>query len=94
MLTTKMLEDMKPGIFAQGEVSDGPEGANMANTGKVLKWVADRGSIDDWAIYIDNPYIPNYSYEAVAMFGDKIHNRDTVKRLVACTEDALARYRD
>lgn len=93
-LTLERLKEMKPGIFAQGEVIDSPEGANMANTGTMLKWVASRGGIHDWAIYLDNPYSPRSSYESVADLGDKLHNRETVKKLVPCNEEALSWYRD
>ena len=89
-----MLKEMSEGIFAQGETVDSPEGANMANTGKVIKWVAVRGYIHDWAIYTDNPYSPQPSYAGVRDLGDKVHNRESVKKLVPCDEEALAMYRD
>ena len=94
MLTLKKLKEMKQGIFAKGETVDSPEGANMANTGKTIKWVAVRGYIHDWAIYTDNPYSPQFDYEGVASLGDKVHDREVVKRLVPCDDEALAFYRD
>lgn len=94
MLTLQQLKDMKEGIFAQGETVDSPEGANMANTGKTIKWVAVRGHINDWAIYTDNPYMPRSDFEGVARMGDKIHDRETVKKLVPCDDEALKMYRD
>ena len=94
MLTLQRLKDMKPGIFAQGEVVDSPKGANMANTGKMMKWVAVRGDIHDWAIYTDNPFTPQSSFEGVRDYGDKIHDRDVVQKLVPCEKEALALYRD
>ena len=94
MLTLQRLKEMKPGIFAQGEVVDNPEGANMANTGKMIKWVAVRGSIHDWAIYTDNPFSPMDSFEGVRDMGDKVHNREAVKKLVSCDDEALEMYRD
>ncbi len=93
-LTLKQLKEMKPGIFAKGQVEDNPMGANMANTGNLMKWVAVRGDIHDWAIYCDNPYSPQFDYEGVAESGDKIHNREIVKRLVPCDKEALEMYRD
>lgn len=92
-LTLKQLEEMKPGIFAQGETIDSPEGCNMANTGKTIKWVAVRGTIPDWAIYTDNPYSPQFSYESVADYGDKVHEEKHIKRLVPCTTEAFKMYR-
>jgi len=93
-LTLEQLKKMKPGIFAQGETIDSPKGANMANTGRVIKWVAVRGGIHDWAIYADNPYYPQFSFEKVRDSGDKLHNREIVKRLVPCDNEALGMYRD
>lgn len=93
MLTLKKLEKMKPGIFAQGEVKDNPQGINIADTGKVLKWVAVRGTIEDWAIYIDNPYDPRSDFQNVADYGDKIHNLDYIQKLVPCDKEALEMYR-
>ncbi len=80
-------------IFAQGEVRDNPEGVNMANTGQSLMWVAVRGGIYDWAIYIDNPYIPLGSYSGVRSNGDKVTNEENIKKLVPCDDDAFAMYR-
>ena len=93
-LTLKKLDNLKEGIFAKGETVDSPEGANMANTGKTIKWVAVRGVINDWAIYLDNPFEPEDSYQDVANWGDKLHNRETIKKLVPCDDEALERYRD
>ena len=93
-LTLKQLKEMPEGIFAQGETIDSPGGANMANTGKTIKWVAVRGYIHDWAIYVDNTYSPQFDYEGVARMGDKVHDREAIKKLVPCDEEALNMYRD
>lgn len=85
---------MKAGtIFAKGEVVDSPEGANMANTGKMMKWVVVRGDIHDWAIYSDNPYMPQPSFEAVRDWGDKITGEQNIKRLVPCDDESFNQYR-
>ena len=84
---------MKHGIFAKGITVDSPKGANMANTGKKIKWVAVRGVIHDWTIYTDNPYSPQMNFEDVAKMGDKIRNRESVKKLVNCDNEALKMYR-
>jgi len=95
MLTKEKLDEMAPHtIFAKGMVTDNPSGANMANTGNLMKWVAVRGGIHDWAIYLDNPYMPQDTFESVADMGDKLHNRTYVERLVPCDAEALALYRD
>jgi hypothetical protein len=93
MLTLEKLKKMKEGIFAKGEVVDSDKGVNMANTGKILKWVAVKG-YHDWAIYIDNPFMPQPNHEWVARIGDKIHDREYIRKLVPCDDEALKMYRD
>lgn len=93
ILTLQQLKEMPQGIFAQGEATDNPDGINMTNTGKTIKWVAVRGNIHDWAIYSSNPYSQNQEFEDVLRVGDKVHDKDTVKKLVPCDEEALEMYR-
>jgi hypothetical protein len=51
-LTLQDLKELAPNsIFASGEILDNPEGVNMTGSGKMLRWVAVRGGIHDWAIY-------------------------------------------
>lgn len=92
-LTLQQLKDMQPGIFAQGLTIDDPTGCNIASTGIEIKWVAVRGDIHDWCIYTDNPYMPQYSYEAVRDMGDKISSENNIKKLVPCDDEAFAMYR-
>ncbi len=91
MLTLQKLKDLKPGIFASGTTIDSPEGANMMNTGKVLKWVAVRGQFHDWAIYCQ---YEGWTDEQIRDVGEKVHTREYVIRLVPCDKKALAMYRD
>ncbi|OGY24255.1 MAG: hypothetical protein A2Y57_04190 [Candidatus Woykebacteria bacterium RBG_13_40_7b] len=94
MLTLKELKEMEPDtIFAQGEIKDSPAGINMAGTGKVMKWVAVRGGIEDWAIYCDNPFQPQLSYEGVRDYGDKLKMEEHIKKLVPCDDEAFKMYR-
>lgn len=72
---------------------------------RLVKWVAIRGTINDWAIYhsIDaNLCQEDYfdcdchllsTWYQIAEHGAKLHNMDEVKRWVPCTEEALALYR-
>ena len=92
-LTLQQLKDMKPGIFASGEVLDNPTGCNVANTGKMIKWVASRGDIHDWCIYTDNPYSPQPDFESVKDMGDKISGENNIKKLVPCDDEAFKMYR-
>ena len=92
MLTLQQLKDMEPDtIFATGETTDGYDGANMTGSGQALRWVATRGGIHDWAIYIAPE---NWSEEEIKRQGDKVHDRETVKKLVPCDDEALEMYRD
>lgn len=90
-LTKEKLEQMEPGVFAQGTVSDNAVGVNMAGSGELLRWVAVRGAGPDWAIYI---HWATSAWEYVASNGDKIYNKENVKKLIDCDGEALARYRD
>jgi len=106
-LTLEQLKEMPEGIFAKGEFIDGPEGCNIANTGKTVRWVAVRGYIHDWCIYSQNPYyIDDFSPEVLAVGysgvwdwekikneGDKIHSEENIKKLVPCDDEAFSIYR-
>lgn len=92
ILTLQKLKDMpEHKMFATGTIVDSPKGINMTNSGKILRWVACRGIIHDWAIYMhqedkDVAWIHNN--------GDKVYNRENVKKLVPCDKEALEMYRD
>lgn len=94
MLTLKKLKEMEPGIFARGETIDAPAGANMANTGNLIKWVAVRGKIHDWVIYVDNPYVSIGDYADIARIGDKLYSLKSITHLVPCDKEAMDMYRD
>ena len=89
-LTLEMLKEMRPGTFAKGEIVDCPDGINMTNSGKLLRWVAVRGGIHDWAIYC---LFADNSYEEIRRVGDKIHNPKHIRKLVPCTDEAFKMYR-
>jgi len=83
-----MLEEMKPGIFASGCTTDDSEGINMSNSGKPLRWVAVRGGIPDWTIYIGEATLLE-----VAHGGDKVISENNIKKLVPCDDEAFNMYR-
>lgn len=56
-----------------------------------VKWVAVRGYILDWAIYL-SPYKED-DYAKVSCYGAKLCNSKAIKRLVPCTAEAYRRYR-
>lgn len=92
-LTAKMLEEMKPYTqFASGVTIDNPSGANMMNSNRPLLWVACRGQIHDWAIYI---YYNDegWSIQKVHDEGDKVISKENIKNLIDCDDEAFKLYR-
>lgn len=89
--TMDKLDSVPPGgaLYA-GYSVDSPEGINLANTGRQLKWIAIKGYNNDWCIYAHFSFL---SYEAVASQGDKVTSPDNIKKLVPCTDEVFARYR-
>lgn len=77
-------------IFARGETIDSPEGINMSRSGKPLRWVAERGGIHDWAIYI---HFADHDYEWIRRHGDKVFFEDHIRKLVPCDSEAFRMYR-
>lgn len=88
-LTSKMLDEMKPGIFTSGTVSDNPIGIHMTGSDRLLRWVAVRGYGPDWCIYI---HWAEKSKEEIAESGDKVYSDANIKKLVDCDEEAFSRY--
>jgi len=90
-LTLDALKDMNPHEqFATGLTIDNPSGINMTNSDQLLRWVAVRGGMHDWAIYINWSY---HSQDEVARNGDKITSEYNIKKLVSCTDEAFKMYR-
>ncbi len=91
MLTLQQLKDMPDHtVFGVGTAWDSPSGINMTNSGKELKWVAKRGQIHDWAIYIG---WATQSTEDIKAHGDKVTSKENIKKLVPCDDEALEMYR-
>ena len=90
MLTIEKLKEMAEGTFATGVATDNPEGINMANTNKDLRWVAVRGGIHDWAIYC---HWANRSVEWIERHGDKVNRESHIRKLVECDDEAFNMYR-
>ena len=91
MLTLQKLKDMVPhAIISSGLTTDDRQGINMSNSGEILRWVAVRGGIEDWAIYVGRELEEN---EYIRSFGDKIHDKKNIEKLVPCDDEAFAMYR-
>ncbi len=92
-LTLQQLKDMEPGkIFASGVIVDGSRGINMANTGKMIDWIACRGGIEDWCIYCHFAD-ESWGQEQIHDNGDKVTFESNIKKLVPCDDEAFAMYR-
>jgi hypothetical protein len=93
MLTLQELKDMKPKtVFATGIVENSPNGIYMTdhNVGGKLLWVAKRGGIHDWCIYI---HWEDRGLNYVITNGDKVTNEHNIKKLVPCDDEAFKMYR-
>jgi hypothetical protein len=93
MLTKKQLELLPPGtVFRVGVCINEPNDLYMTNDNldKELLWVAKRGQIHDWAIYV---HWKERGQEFVTQMGDKLQNKELIQKLVSCDEEALALYR-
>lgn len=92
MLTLQKLKDMDPDtVFATGFTKDGYDAVNMYGKGQDLKWVATRGEADDWAIYVAPA---DWEDLRVKQMGDKVSNRESIKKLVPCDDQVLEMYRN
>lgn len=115
-LTLQDLTDMKPEtIFKSGLTSIvhpwytpfGPHRlkTTMPDGRTLVKYVAVRGIINDWAIYhsldanlepsvnLDGITHLNASIRAIYQMGAKLYNREDIRQIVPCTDEAFMRYR-
>jgi len=93
VLTIAELQSMKPhSVIATGTIANSPEGVYMTRNdeGRLLRWVAKRGGIHDWAIYVS---WANHSEDYVMEQGDKVYSEEHIKKLVPCSIEAYDLYR-
>ena len=92
MLTLEKLKEMAPDtMFASGVMLDAPNGLFMTGSGRLLRWVAIRGGIHDWAIYC---HFATNDAEWISRRGDKVYMEEHIKRCVPfCNDEAFAMYR-
>jgi hypothetical protein len=91
MLTIERLKELPASeIFASGVVLDGTSDFNITGKPIRLRWVAKRGYIDDWAIYVGPE---KWEPRRIAEYGNKVHFEKNIRYLVHCTDDAFRRYR-
>lgn len=90
-LTLKNLRELPAdSIFQTGLVKDDPDGLNFMGNGELLVYVAVKGYVNDWTIYV----LPHpATIGEVALHGDKVATDHCIKYLVDCTDEVLRRYR-
>lgn len=92
-LTMAILQAVKPGeVFARGIVANNPDGIYMTNSNlnRNMLWVAKRGQIADWAIYL---HWEDMGEAYVIASGDKLKGKADIQRLVPCDDEAFIAYR-
>lgn len=79
-------------VFATGVVKNHPDDIYMVNTdiNREMIWIAKRGGIEDWAIYI---HWADNGIDYVKERGDKITSEKIIRRLVPCDDEAFGMYR-
>jgi hypothetical protein len=82
---------MPPGHeIARGEAADSPQCLNMTGSGRILWWIALRGTIHDWTIYC---HFADRHWDWIKNWGDKVHSETHIRRLVPCDDEAFEMYR-
>jgi len=112
-LTKKMVENAEPNsiiVSGYGYIEHpwfNDAVGNLESDGRsvLVKWVAVRGYIADWAIYhsldasfVQEPYLDSkdhldVSFYNVAKHGQKLYWEDLICGLVDCDEEVLKMYR-
>lgn len=77
-------------VFARGIEENSPNGIFMTRQGGLLRWVAIKGYGNDWTVYCHWDY---QTEQYVIDSGDKVTNKDTIRKLVSCTEEVYNLYR-
>ena len=91
MLTTEQFNELPAGkIFACGFAMDGTAVFNITGKYQQLRWVAVKGYINDWAVYVGLPY---WTIRETAEKGDKIHTEGYIRHVVPCVDEVYNRYR-
>ena len=94
ILTLELFNNLPDGkSFARGIAENSTNGIfmNCRDAGRMLKWIAKKGYGNDFAIYC--LWDDLHSYEDVLSFGEKIFDKEVIKRLINCDDAVLQRYR-
>ena len=93
-LTLQMLKDMKPKVFAKGEILNKELPTPMVRPSESpdlnLCWVAKRGGYWDWTIYLCKQEL---GYKYALAHGDKTFSENNIRLLVPCDDEAYKMFR-
>lgn len=84
----KKLPNSQP--FLMGLTIDDHTGVNLDGTGQLRKFVAKKGQVDDWALYLG---LPEWDYDKVMDMGSKIYDKKNITNVINCDEEVLNLYR-
>jgi len=91
MVTTDDFNKIPYGeIFDRGIATDNAEGINMTGSGNKLKWIAKKGGGNDWAIYL---HFAGHNEDFIREHGQKITDKDIVRKLIVCDDQMMEKYR-
>jgi len=91
MLNMKSFKKIDSGrIFAKGEIIDSDEGLCFDRSGKMLKWVAVKGHVNDWCVYA---HLAENTFNFVRSYGNKVTTKENIQRVVPCEQDVFECYR-
>lgn len=82
-------------FFAKGFFVDDESGVNIAGTGNIVKWVAVKGDVEDWAIYFQNPFMGSFvqDFREIAEHGEKMYYIGDILSLMSITAEMMDLYR-
>lgn len=84
----KKLPNSEP--FIMGLTFDDNTGVNLDGTRELRKFVAKKGQIDDWTLYLG---MPDWDYEEVMNMGSKIYDKKNIMNVINCDKEVLNLYR-
>lgn len=92
MVTVELLKSISVGtIFRTGISFSSDLVASYGDQGSgYVKWVAVRGIVEDWAIYVGPAY---WDDDKVKNSGNKIYRQATIEDLVLAEKEAYRLYR-
>lgn len=93
MITLEEFKQIPAGsILAKGELENSPRGIYMTDTrvGDMLKWVAKKGQVDDWAVYC---HWSESGYDFVLTNGDKIFDKANIMKCLQVDDEVMKLYR-